>query len=490
MRPVATVAQIREAEKQCFEAHPGIDLMARAADAVARRALEMAGLRGRILVVVGPGNNGGDGLFAAAELARAGCRVAVCFTSQRRHEAGAAAARSAGCLICHTDELLEQLTQTDLVIDAVLGIDGRPGLVGTAAECAAACARADVPVLSVDLPSGLAADSSGADDLVSDEPNASTGDVVAGPAPSFRANRTVTFGGLKLCHVAAPARERCGIVELVPLGLTLSGVELWAADHDDVVARWPFPDWTSDKYSRGVVGLDTGSQRYPGAGVLSTMGALYSGAGMIRYCGPARPAELVAAAMPSVTFGAGQVQAWVLGSGWGRSGDDARAADALAARLAEGVPAVIDADALAVLPDQVPQACVLTPHAGELARLLSMSRAEVEADPIGAVRSAARHFDAVVLLKGATQYVAEPDGRVTIAVPGSAWSAQAGSGDTLAGICGTLLAAGLSARWAAVLAASIQAMTAVAHPGPYPADVMARQLARTIGGLRREQGSD
>ena len=120
---------------------------------------------------------------------------------------------------------------------------------------------------------------------------------------------------------------------------------------------------------------------------------------------------------------------------------------------------------------------VPTPHAGELAALLGASRDEVAADPVAAVRAAAERTGCTVLLKGASQFVATPgDARVWIAVPGPAWTAQAGSGDVLAGICGTLLAAGLPPVKAALAAASVQALTASAHPGPMPPHELAARL--------------
>lgn len=500
MRAIATVSQIRAAEQSWFDTHPGKDLMTEAAGHVASTALSMVGAHARVLVAVGTGNNGGDGLYAARDLAEAGCDVAVWCTGSRWHVEGRAAAEKAGCVFAEAADTIEGLAEADLVIDAVLGIGGRAGLRTPVAEFARACADMGVPVLSVDLPSGLAADSVGAAFI--DQASGLSGDSdsvtpvgqrdPAGPIGperqadradqpmSFRATRTITFGALKLCQQAAPARDACGEVELAPIGLSIADPQLWAADQADIAARWPFPGSTSDKYSRGVVGLDTGSQRYPGAGVLSTTGALFSGAGMIRFCGAQRSAELIEASMPSVTFGSGRVQSWVLGCGWGDR-DDARAV--IAQRVGERLPVVLDADALRALPDRLPDTCLLTPHAGELARLLDVSRAEVVADPVASARSAAQKLGATVLLKGATQYVAEPSGRVTLAVAGPAWTAQAGSGDTLAGICGTLLAAGLSPRWAGVLAASVQAMTAAARLGPYPPDVLARRLPGVLAKL-------
>ncbi|MFT8395532.1 NAD(P)H-hydrate epimerase [Propionibacterium sp.] len=462
MRAVATVEQIRAAEQDWFDHHPGEDLMAVAAGQVATAAMGMLGTdSGRVLVVAGPGNNGGDGLFAARALAAAGHQVSLWFTSSRWHRAGRDAALTAGCTEVSAVEAIAGLDRTHLVIDAVLGIGGRAGLRPAVAEFARACSDLGTPVLAVDIPSGLAADSVGGPD---DE--------------CFHATRTITFGALKLCHVAQPAAGHCGRVQCTDIGVRVRGAKTWMAERADVAQRWPVPDALSDKYSRGVLGIDTGSERYPGAGILSTTGALYTGAGMLRFRGARATAQIIASTMPSVTFGAGRVQAWVVGCGWGH-GDAAR----LAAALADDLPAVIDADAIGVLPERLPEGCLLTPHAGELARLLGIERSEVTADPVSAARRAAQENSTVVLLKGATQYVAEPDGQVTIAVPGPSWTAQAGSGDCLAGICGTLLAAGLPARWAGVLGASVQALAAEAMPGPWPPDVLAHRLPGVIAGL-------
>jgi hydroxyethylthiazole kinase-like uncharacterized protein yjeF len=203
---------------------------------------------------------------------------------------------------------------------------------------------------------------------------------------------------------------------------------------------------------------------------------------MVRLLGSERVKDLVVPALPNIVTADGRVQSWVIGSGWGsRSG----AAGRLAEVLSTGLPVVVDADALGFLPRSTNREDVLaTPHPGELARMLDADRAAVTADPLGAVREAAEAYGVTVLLKGASQYVASPsDPQIVLAVPGPAWTAQAGSGDVLAGICGTLLAAGLPARDAAVAAASIQAIAAADHPGPYPPQDIARFLPSTIAGL-------
>ena len=458
MRSVATVAQVRAAEDKVFAADPATDLMATAAESIVSVARVLAP-GGPVIVVVGPGNNGGDGLHAAATLA-AEREVLIWRAMASAHEAGLAAAHEAGCREVDALEATEALNDAALVIDAVLGIGGRAGLPVDLATFADAAAVLGVPVLAVDIPSGLDADSGDAH-------------------PSFRADCTVTFAAPKTCHVVGEASELCGDVVVVDIGVPIGDTGIHVAESSDVALWWPVPGPNSHKYTRGVVGLDTGSTSYPGAAILSCSGALHAGPGMVRYLGDA-PHELVLPRFPSIVLADGRVQAMVLGSGWGEMPD---ARDRLMTAVERGVPLVLDADALALLPAELPKGCLLTPHAGELAAMLGVDRAGVNADPVGSARRAAERFGATVLLKGGTQYVADPSGSVIIAVRGPAWTGQAGSGDTLAGACGTLLAAGLAATRAAVLAASLQAITASRYPGPHPPDVLASHFPTVIADL-------
>ncbi|WP_130866017.1 NAD(P)H-hydrate epimerase [Acidipropionibacterium timonense] len=470
MITVCTAAQMRAAEERYVAGHPGVDLMQVAAGHVADLARTMiAGKAGvapgtrmsgsRVLVLVGPGNNGGDGLFAAADLGRSGAQVDLCQVIGSAHPAGLAAATSAGCRRVSLDEVAA--ADHDLVIDAVLGIGGRPGIPDRLAHLGRDLRRRGIPVLSVDLPSGLDADS---------------GEVTT----AVPATETMTFASRKWCHVVEPASLLCGRVHVVDIGVEQPGEPM--ATVDDLARWWPAPGPRDDKYSRGVVGLDTGSSTYPGAAVLGVLGALRAGAGMVRFAGPQRAADLVLSRMPSVVVGRGRVQAWVVGSGWGPDADP----DRLRRRVDEGVPVVVDADALRLLSTgrmRLPAGSLLTPHAGELARLLDLSREEVSVRPRESALTAAARWGATVLLKGSVQWVAGPDGQVDVALPGPAWTAQAGSGDVLAGICGSLLAAGLSARRAALAGASIQALTADRWRGPISPDALADHLPQVIGDL-------
>lgn len=457
------VAQIRQAEAEALAAN-GQGLMQRAAaglaSAILRRLERPYG--SRVLLVVGGGNNGGDALFAGVRLRRRGVQVSCWRVGTSVHAAGWKALLDAGGREVDAAEAIAALSGQNVVVDGVAGIGSRPGLDEPVASFARACRDSPLPVVAVDLPSGLAPEPP----MVS--------------AEHFTAALTVTFGGHKLCHLLEPARSDCGEIELVDLGLDLPAPAVHQWDLADLAAIWPVPGCDSDKYSRGVVGLDTGSVDYPGAALLGCAGASYAGAGMVRYLGPPSVEQRVLDRFPNVVLAQGRVQALVIGSGWGRRGDR----DLVKRMLATGVPLVVDADALRLLPDQGRPDVLLTPHAGELAYLLGIERSEVVADPLAAVSAAAERSGCTVLLKGATQFVAAPASpTVQLAIPGPAWTAQAGSGDVLAGIAGALLASGLDAVSAGIAAASIQAVVAARHPGPRPPQDAALLLPQVIAEL-------
>ena len=470
-----SIEQVRALEEAAI-AEQGVDaLMQRAAAAVAAtgaqllRAARGAVYGARVLVLVGPGNNGGDALFAAARLARRGAAVTAVSCLGEPHPAGGAALlASGGRLVTLADHPSSDRPAYDLVVDGILGIGGRPGLSGAVADLASWLVEQRIPVVAVDLPSGVAAD---------------TGAV---PGVAIRATHTVTFGQPKACHLLEPALSHCGRIAVVDIGLPDDPAVqpmLTGLDMAGLARAWPYPDATSDKYARGVVGVDTGSDQYPGAAVMSVIGAVYAGAGMVRFQGAERPAKLIESRLPNVVFGSGRVQAYLFGSGWGDRPDGA---EVLAKAAQEGLPAVVDADGLKYLPASLPNGWLLTPHAGELAKLLGRERSWVTEDPIRAVRAGVDRTGATVLLKGASQLVAGPDeDPVRVAVPGPAWTAQAGSGDVLGGACATLLAAGKSALEAGQLAASLQAVAAAARPGVIPPQELAEGMGRELGRLQR-----
>jgi hydroxyethylthiazole kinase-like uncharacterized protein yjeF len=453
MRSAHTVEQVREAEGRLMAALPEGALMQRAAAGLAASVIDLLGgaYGRRVLLLVGPGDNGGDALYAGAMLARRGARVEAVAVADAIHRAGLAALRAVGGR--RVD--LAEITTPDVVVDGFVGIGGRPGLRDRAAE--AVRAVSGVPVVAVDVPSGVEVDTGRLD-----------GDHVT-------ADLTVTFGTHKVCHLVEPAASACGVVQLVEIGLDLPEAAVTAFQSRDVAPLLPTPEGETQKYLRGVVGIRAGSQRYPGAGVMSVSGASSGLCGMVRYSGGAPDAVL--AAHPEVVVGEGRVQAWVVGSG-----GDADSREALAAAMADGVPLVVDADALQHLERPVGRPALLTPHAGELTAMLGVERAEVEARMLHHARAAATRYDAVVLLKGDRTVIAHPDGRVRVNPTGTPWLATAGAGDVLGGLIGSLLAAGLAPFDAAAVGAWLHgaAATAAGGGGPIVATDVARALPAVI----------
>jgi hydroxyethylthiazole kinase-like uncharacterized protein yjeF len=449
------VADVRQAEDKAMAGLPEGTLMQRAAAglaAVVVGLLEEAtgGVYGRrVVLLVGPGNNGGDALWAGARLVARGARVDALLTGDRVHVAGLAALRAAGGRATQASSggPEEALWQADVVVDGLLGIGGRAVLRGTAATLAEAAGSLplDVPVVAVDLPSGVDPD---------------TGET---PGPHVRATHTVTFGVLKPCLLLPPARHAAGEVVLVDIGLEPPrDAQVLRTGTSILAARWAVPGPDDDKYRRGVVGVVAGGRAYTGAAVLASGAAVASGAGMVRYVGPPEPTTLVRARWPEVVPGDGRVQAWVLGPGLDPATDiDQR--EAVCRALAGDLPCVVDAGALTLLPDRRDAPTLLTPHAGELARLLSdrgdvVQRAEVEAAPLRHARRAAQLTGATVLLKGATAVICDADGIARTQEDGPDWLATAGSGDVLAGLLGTLLAAGLPVHVAAEVGVAVHGL--------------------------------
>lgn len=202
-------------------------------------------------------------------------------------------------------------------------------------------------------------------------------------------------------------------------------------------AEWiTVPRADDDKYSRGVLGIAAGSARYPGAAVLAAEAAVHTGIGMVRLVAPADVGELVLLRRPEVVLGDGRAQAWVAGPGM--DGGDAEATARVDAVIAAGTPVVLDA-AAGLRAAAAAGRAIVTPHAGELARILGVDRAAVLADPTTAARLARDRLGAVVLIKGATTRVVG-DGPVICVAEAPPWLATAGAGDALAGILGALLA--------------------------------------------------
>ncbi|HET8614235.1 MAG TPA: NAD(P)H-hydrate epimerase [Actinomycetales bacterium] len=458
----SVVADVRAAEEQVMAQLPTGALMQRAAAGLAAEVVEVletttGGVYGReVVLLVGPGNNGGDALWAGARLAARGARVQALLAASTAHSEGLAALRAAGGRSRHVPDgdAADELWTAHLVVDGLLGIGGRPGLRGAAAELGerASSLPSDVPVVAVDLPSGVDPD---------------TGET---PGPHVRATHTVTFGVLKPCLLLPPGRVAAGEVRLVDIGLPSTDPAVMTTGSAGLAARWPVPGSDDDKYSRGVVGVVAGGPTYTGAAVLCSGAAVRTGAGMVRYVGPDEPTDLVRARWPEVVPGEGRVQAWVLGPGLDPEHDVGQRA-AVQRALASDLPCVVDAGALTLLPERRDAPTLLTPHAGELARLLSdgddkVERGDVEASPLRHARRAAELTGATVLLKGSTTLVVDADRIVRAQDDGPHWLATAGSGDVLAGVLGTLLAAGLPTHVAGEVGVAVHGIAgAIASSG-------------------------
>ncbi|MCB8954998.1 MAG: bifunctional ADP-dependent NAD(P)H-hydrate dehydratase/NAD(P)H-hydrate epimerase [Nocardioides sp.] len=455
MRSAHTVEQVRAAEAELMSRLPEGALMQRAAAGLAHAALDLLGTAygRRVLLLVGSGDNGGDALYAGVLLSRRGVRVEAWLLSDRAHAAGVQALRRAG-----GRTITGGPRRPDLVVDGIVGIGGRGGLRPEAQ--AALAAVEGVPVVAVDTPSGVEVDS---------------GEV---EGPHVTADVTVTFGTHKVCHLVDPAARASGAVHLVDIGLDLPPAAVEALQPADVAALVPRPSPDAQKYLRGVVGVRAGSTQYPGAALLSVAGAATGLCGMVRYVGERAVADRVREAHPEVV-GEGRVQAWVVGSGGGE-----HAGDELAAALADEVPLVVDADALQHVRGPLPDA-VLTPHAGELAAMLDLDRAEVERRPLHHARHAAERYGATVLLKGRHTLICAPDGRTRVTTTGTPWLATAGAGDVLGGLIGALLAAGLTPYDAASVGSWLHgaAATLAGRGGPLVAGAVASAVPDAVRSL-------
>ena len=523
VRWVAAAADIRAAEAEPLAREGEAVLMDRAAAAVAdeargllaERNIDAAGTRAVLLV--GTGNNGGDALLAGALLAAAGATVTALLVGDSAHVRGVAALLEAGGTVlpevarssseasagvsaataargAPASRAVEALAGANLVIDGIVGLGATPGLREPATSLVAAI-PASATVLAIDLPSGLDADSGSAD------------------LPHVSAHATVSFTAPTACVLLPPAALAAGSVTFADVGVPVPAHEAGAPARltdAGVAARWPVPGAGDNKYSRGVVGVIAGSEPYPGAAILACTAAIRSGAGLVRFVGPRRAQELVLAARPEVvavdpTLPLPRVDAWVLGPG---VADDASQEAACLAAVASGVPCVVDAGG--ILPVVVARAgggaengevgigadgLLLTPHAGELARALDAIGAgiapdEIARDPAAAARALARAARATVLLKGAVTLVVTPEGKVWSQAEGPAWLATAGAGDVLAGVAGTLLAAGLPADEAGAVAASIHGRAArlASGGGPIAALDITEALAAIVASLGRAIG--
>ncbi|MBE7365800.1 NAD(P)H-hydrate epimerase [Corynebacterium aurimucosum] len=488
MRPAYTVATVRAAEEQLLAQQSEPDqLMKLAAAAVAEAATSMlAAHPGAVVILAGPGGNGGDGLFAGALLAERGITVHA-LVPEKHHEAALEAFLAAGATVLPPMSALP--TGTALLIDAIAGLGSARGLTGAALSLYREATATSVPVVAVDMPTGVDAD---------------TG-VVA--ADAVEANVTVTFGSPRLGHALA---AECGQVVVSDLFLPgapsfaealaeLDNPAAFIAHEPTVPTPWewlpgeldlpggrltrpwpvgctgpmtdPTPAARSDKYSGGVVALAAGSEAYPGAGILCATAAVRATPSMVRFIGD----NTITALLPELVchpdvVSAGRAQAWVVGPG---RGTDSAAASELRKVLAQGLPTVIDADALTLLARNTSlrrtvtdhPLTILTPHEGEFTRLYEATFGSSPDAATGwsrALRELAEELNSIILLKGRLTRVTAPGQPQYSFNSGHSYAATPGSGDVLSGILGAVMAQ-LSAT--APAASPTEVIAEVLHAG-------------------------
>jgi hydroxyethylthiazole kinase-like uncharacterized protein yjeF len=424
------------------------DLMRRAGEACAEAVMRLFPT-GRLVVLCGPGNNGGDALVAAAIVRGAGRSVEV---FERVGSSGAAERAGARDLWGEATRPLSdlRLSPEDIVLDGLFGSGlGRP-LAGDLAALVGRVNASGARVLAIDTPSGSFGD---------------RGDL---PGPVIRADATVTFGALKPVHCLYPAAGMCGRAEVAEIGfgdyireVSGPGVRLNAPDLWAEGLSWP--GVSSHKHARGRLGVVSGGLASTGAARLAAGAGLRIGAGVVTLLCPPSALSVVASHLTAVMTASfatpGDLVALTEGMNAVVIGPAAGVGAATRANVEalgrSGRRLVLDADALTVFAGAVAELrallsaeAVLTPHPGEFERLFPGRLASLS-NRIDAVRAAAEISGAVVLLKGADTVIAHPDGRAAVNLHASPFLATAGSGDVLAGVIGGLMAQGLEAFAAA-----------------------------------------
>ncbi|HEY3203385.1 MAG TPA: NAD(P)H-hydrate dehydratase [Thermoanaerobaculia bacterium] len=512
MIPVLDARGMRAADAETIRAGVASDvLMENAASALCEELRRRFPRWKRVVVVCGPGNNGGDGLAAARMLAQRGLSILL-FTLQDPSAytgdpaANVSRVRAAGVSLEPLTSaggfarLRQALSDCDGVVDALFGTGLTRPLEGGARRAVEAINATGKPVVAADVPSGVSADRG----------------ALLGAA--VRASLTVSFGAPKACHVFPPASEVCGCVAVADIGIPRKTLakrarRLWLAEEQDVRALLPPRPLNSHKADFGRLAIVAGARGKVGAAVLVARGALRGGAGLVTvFCAASLEATIVTALPEAMTSGLPEADgsisesaakaliralrdfdAAVLGPGLGTSAATVRflAAALKGARL----PIVADADCLnafAGRPEVFARRrapTILTPHPGEAARLLRRSSRQIQEDRLGAARMLARRSRAVVILKGAHSLIADPSGEVIVNPTGTPLLATAGSGDVLAGLIGALVSGGLPPKDAAVAATWLHGSAAEALRSRLgDAGALAHEVADALPAVRRRLG--
>ena len=481
---ILSVAEMTAADAAAIAAGiPGIVLMQRAGAAVAE-AVMGRWPKAAVVVLCGPGNNGGDGYVAASVLAQAGwdVRTASMARASLRGDAATAASAWTG-----PDAPLasDSCAGAGLVVDALFGAGLARPLSSEAQAPLRAAEAAGLPIVGVDLPSGLPGDA--AERL--------------GYAP--RAQLTVTFHRKKPAHVLEPSRGRCGEIVVADIGLAgptgaalfENGPGLWLGD-------FPWPGVQAHKHARGSLAVVSGGMSHTGAARLAARGGLRIGAGLVTVLSPPEAVLVNAAHLEAVMLrafsspdqlvqAAAKATAALIGPAAGVTSSTRANVLALA-----GIKAalVVDADALTVFKDDpetlfaaLDEGDVVTPHPGEFGRVFP-GLLESSPERIAAARTAAKRAGCIVLLKGPDTVIASPDGRAAVNTSGAPWLATAGSGDVLAGFIGGLLAQGMAAFEAACAGAYIHGRAGTGFGPGLIAEDLPDLAPRVLSELWRARG--
>ena len=509
MLPVLDNQAMREADRHTIEdlGVPGIVLMENAATGVVDAFRDGFPDARRVLVLCGPGNNGGDGLAAARHLNNGGHDVSVLLfgdpadlspDSAVNHRL--AVAFQVPLHIVEDDDLSildDELRgdPPDVVIDALLGTGLDRPLGGRFQEVVRRVAASGAPVLAVDVPTGL------------------NGSSPAVPGTVLQANLTVTFGALKLCHVLPPACHSCGEVAVVDIGIAPAALEenchLRWPEAEDIHLLLPTRRPDAHKGTFGHLLLVAGAEGRGGAVAMAARAAVVSGAGLVTMAVPEPVVPVVdASCLEAMTHslkatGQGEISgpegvepilermtAIAAGPGMGTGAGAAATLEWLLENWRGAL--LLDADAINLLAGRPERLAgrdtspVVTPHPGELARLVGWTTEKVSADRLGAAREAASRSRSVVVAKGHRTLIAEPGGEVWINPTGNASLASGGSGDVLTGTIGAFLAQGLEPVRAAIAGCWLHGRAGELGSAVYPAAVPAAELSSFLAQAWRE----
>ncbi|MHC9417741.1 NAD(P)H-hydrate dehydratase [Sphingomonas citri] len=455
---VLDAAAMRAAEQAAIAAGESVEsLMQRAGRAVGDAVHRLAGAHA-VLVVCGPGNNGGDGYLAAARLRALGRTVRVAAAAAPRGAAAIAAREAWGGAV----EPLAAAKPAPVLVDSLYGTGLRRPLAADEAASLARLVAGAALAIAVDLPSGVASDDG----------------ALLGQVPRYHV--TLALGAAKPAHLLQPAAARCGGVRVLPLGIALSGDTRVLSP-----PRLAAPPIDSHKFSRGMVALIKG--RMAGAGELAARAAMRAGAGYVSLLGATIPQAPHALVRRSIErddpLADARIGALVIGPGLGR---DDHARNLLERALASDRALLIDGDALHLVTPERLRArggtIVLTPHAGEFHALFG----ETQGSKLAAARTAAERAGAVVVYKGPDTVIAAPGGRALLAGEASSWLSTAGSGDVLAGAIAARLAAGGDPLDAAAAGVWLHAAAARRLGAGFIADDLAEALAPALAAAIRE----